>query len=101
MTSRFALLRDGSPEWADCERALTAAGLRLPLPHRAGWSTARRGVTSRCIALRSPDGCWAAAIGLQVAASRALPGFRVLRVERFGEGVPPALWPDAVRHWPR
>ena len=95
-TSRIALLRDGSPEWADCERALTAAGQRLPLPHRAGWSLARRGVTSRCMALRSADGGWAAAIGMQVSASRALPGFRVLRVERFGEAVPRALWPDAV-----
>ena len=31
------------------------------------------------------------------AASRALPGFRLLRVERFGEGVPRAHWAAAVR----
>jgi hypothetical protein len=96
MTPRVALLRDGSPEWEDCERALASAGLRLPLPHRVGWSVARRGTESRCIALRYSDGGWAAAIGIQVAPSRALPGFRVLRVERFGEALPPALWPGAV-----
>jgi GNAT acetyltransferase-like protein len=33
---------------------------------------------------------------LHSAATRALPGFRLLRVERFGEAVPPVLWAAAV-----
>jgi hypothetical protein len=35
-------------------------------------------------------------LGIHGASSRALPGFRVLRVERFGEAVPRALWAATV-----
>jgi hypothetical protein len=57
---------------------------------------ARRGIATWCVALRAPDGAYAAAFGVQEARSRALPGFRVLRVERFGEAVPRAQWVAAV-----
>ena len=90
------VLRDGSAEREACERSLATAGVRLPLPHRAGWPLARRGVESRCVALRGTDGHWAAAFAVDAVDSRALPGFRLLRVERFGEALPQALWSTAV-----
>ncbi len=93
---RVEVLREGSPGRAACERALGIAGLRLPLPHRSGWPLARRGVWSLLVAFREADGGWAGAVGLHSAASRALPGFRLLRVERFGEAMPSALWAAAV-----
>jgi len=89
------VFRDGS-ERDVCERSLATSGVRLPLPHRAGWSLARRGIESRCVALRTADGSWAAAFGVDAAESRAVPGFRVLRVERFGEAVPRPLWRAAT-----
>ena len=94
---RVEVLPEGSPDREACERALAIEGVRLPLPHRIGWPQARRGVASLLVALREPDGRCAAAFGMYSAASRALPGFRLLRVERFGEGVPRAHWAAAVR----
>jgi len=89
------VFRDGAERDA-CERSLATAGIRLPLPHRTGWSLARRGIESRCVAFRTTDGPWAAAFAVDAAESRAVPGFRVLRVERFGEAIPRPLWPAAI-----
>ncbi len=94
--ARVEILRDTSAEWAACEQSLASAGVRLPLPHRAGWTLARPGVESLCVALRAPDGRCTGAFGMHATASRALPGFRLLRVERFGEAMPCATWPAAV-----
>ncbi len=93
---RIELLRDGSAEREACERALANAGIRLPLPHRTGWTRVRRSTESVLVALRAAGGDWVGAFGLHVAASRALPGLRLLRVERFGEALPRALWTAAV-----
>ncbi len=94
--SGVEVFRDGSTEWEACERALAASGVRLPLPHRAGWAGARRGVEALLVVLRSANSSCATAIGVHAAASRAVPGFHLLRVERFGEAVPHALRPAAV-----
>ncbi|HVH68728.1 MAG TPA: GNAT family N-acetyltransferase [Gemmatimonadales bacterium] len=93
---RIDVMANSSDERAACERALARAGIRLPLPHRAAWAKTRPAVRSLLVALRGADGDWAAAVGMHAAASRALPGFRLLRVERFGETVPRALWRAAV-----
>ncbi len=93
---RFDVLDAGSAQWGACERALANADIRLPLPHRAGWARVRRGVSSQLVALRAADGAWVAAFGVCTSASRALPGFRLLRVDRFGEAVPRIAWADAV-----
>jgi len=93
---RGEVLRAGGAEWETCERALATAGVRLPLPHRAIWRLARRGSEPLFLALRASDGRCAGGFGIHAAPSRAFPGFRVLRVERFGEAVPPTLWAAAV-----
>lgn len=94
--SDLHVLRDGSAERDACERFLASAGVRLPLPHRTGWPLARRGIESRFVALGAHDGGWGAAFAVEAAESRAVPGFRVLRVERFGEALPRLWWPAAV-----
>src|SRR2546422_9924114 len=78
------------------ERSLALAGVRLALPHRAGWRLARKGIESLRVLLRAPDGSYAGAFVVQAGLSRAVPGFRVLRVERFGEALPRSLWAAAV-----
>jgi len=93
---RVEVLPEGSPDREACERALAAGGIRLPLPHRVGWPLARRGVASLLVALREADGGCAGAVGMYSAASRALPGFRLLRVERLGEALPYAVRAAAV-----
>ena len=95
-SSGVELLPDRSAEWEACERSLAAAGIRLPLPHRALWTLARRGVESLSVPLRALDGACVGAFVIQAGPSRALPGFRVLRVERFGEALPRGLWAAAV-----
>jgi len=92
----FQIFAHGSPEWESCHRALAAASVRIPLPHNPEWARARRGIESRGVGLRDPDGNWVAAFSVHVAPSRALPGFRLLRVERFGEGLPRSVWSTAV-----
>jgi len=90
--------RNGSPapERHAYEQALAARGIRLPLPHRAGWGQARRGVESLWLPLGAPDGSNPGAIAVDVGRARSLPGYRHLRVERLGETLPRAVWRDAV-----
>jgi len=96
LSSGVELLRDESAEGDALERSLALAGVRLALPHRAGWRLARKGVESLRVLLRAPDGSYAGAFVVQAGLSRAVPGFRVLRVERFGEALPRSLWAAAV-----
>ena len=96
LSSGVELLRDESAEGDALERSLALAGVRLALPHRAGWSLARKGIESLRVLLRAPDGSYAGAFVVQAGLSRAVPGFRVLRVERFGEALPRSLWAAAV-----
>ncbi len=85
-----------SQEYAAIERSLAESGVRLALPHRAAWTFARRKVDSHRVVVSGPDGTCVGAFGIDIAASRALPGFRLLRVERFGPGLPRGAWPAAV-----
>lgn len=79
-----ALFVDCSAERAGCERELLDAGLALPLPHRSVWAAAHPDRQSWFLAVRDPAGRPAAGCALEVTTSRALPGHRVLRVEKFG-----------------
>src|SRR5262249_23180061 len=88
-----------SPEFAACERALVDAGVRTALPHRADWDLARRKVDSQRVVLHAgaPSGPCVGAFGIDIGASRALPGYRLWRIERFGPGLPRGAWPVAVK----
>ena len=92
---RVTVLREAADREA-CQRSLIAAGIRLPLAHHAEWALARRGAQVLSVGLRGSDGGWAGAFSLQAVASRAVPGYRILRAERFGEALPQTQWVSAV-----
>jgi peptidoglycan pentaglycine glycine transferase (the first glycine) len=58
----------------------------LPLPHRAAWAAAHPGAETWLISVRDRREVCQFALGVQVHHSRALPGHRVLRVERLSPG---------------
>ena len=94
----ISLLRGLSPERERWERSLVDAGVPLALPHRAAWMTLNPGVRESwllCISDASGRPC--GAVALQVSPSRALPGSLLLRVERFGHGLPVAAHEAALR----
>jgi hypothetical protein len=92
------LLRSVSAEWEEFERELVDQGVPLPLPHRIAWArTQPVSQRSWLLGVRDRPVRSCGAVVLQVAPSRALPGHLLLRVERFGPGVPAAAR-NAVLH---
>jgi Acetyltransferase (GNAT) domain len=94
----ISLLRGSSAEREEWEKLLLDSGVALPLPHRASWATLQPAVRESwllCVrdASRRPCG----AVAVQVAPSRALPGSQLLRVERFGHGLPAAAHEAVLR----
>lgn len=94
----ISLLRGFSPERDDWEGRLLAAGVALPLPHRASWAalqpTARE---SWLLCVRDASHRACGAVAIQLSPSRALPGSQLLRVERFGHGLPSAAHEAVLR----
>ena len=92
---RVEVLHAPDDRWLANERARLAAGLSVPLPHRHAWAVERRPTRSVLVALDDAAGRPLGAAVVELAASRALPGFRIGRVERLGaSGLPshvPAL----------
>lgn len=79
----------GTPRWRDIESARLAAGLPVPLWHRAAWQDEVLDGSAVLVCAPEPDGSLpvtAAAVSLD--RSRALPGFRIARSERLGTHVP-------------
>jgi hypothetical protein len=75
---------------ADRERReleLAAAGVELPLVHRALWAELGSGAESWLVLLRDLTGRARAGFAIEAQPSRALPGHRLLRVQRFGHGL--------------
>lgn len=90
---RAAILFGVGAAWDRCERELAEQGEPLALPHRAAWIGAHPAAEGWLIAVRDGQDICRYAIGVQVHRSRALPGHRVLRVERLS----PARRPAAAR----
>lgn len=91
------LFVDLSAERAAFEHGLLDAGLALPLPHRSVWAAAHPDRQSWFLAVRDPAGRPAAGCALEVSTSRALPGHRVLRVEKFGPALTAAARMALIR----
>ena len=88
---RFTLLDRPGPERAFWELRLAAAGLHLPMADTLAWTVAT-GSESWFLGLEDREGRCRGGAAIHVQRSRALPGFRILRVERFGTGVDSAAW---------
>lgn len=74
-----------------CERELLAAGAPLPLPQRAAWLEAFGPAGARFVAVRDARGRCVGGLAFEVAQSRALPGHRLLRVQRYAPHPDPAV----------
>jgi hypothetical protein len=68
------------------EASLLGAGRCLPLPHRTAWLEAVGAGRGLFCAAEDPAGRCVAGFAIDVAPSRALPGHRLLRVERYVPG---------------
>lgn len=86
---------DAGEERARCEAELLRSGWHLPLSHRVAWDRAH-GTSSHFFAARRAGGAWSYAASLRSTPTHALPGHRVVRMDRFAP--PPdgelfdALW---------
>jgi hypothetical protein len=88
---RVTLLRGASSTRERLEQRLREVGRGLPLPHRSSWvSVQERPNDHWLLCVQDEAGQSCGAVGVQMSASRALPGHRLLRVERFGPGIPPS-----------
>lgn len=102
MSSRFRLgnftftLLDGlDPERMLWEWRVLSRGMHLPMADHAEWAR----VTGLPIWFLGVEGADRECLGgcaIQVHPSRALPGYRILRVERFGGSVESAAWDATV-----
>jgi hypothetical protein len=93
---RFRLLDSLGPERVFWESRVLAAGLYLPMADSAGWSRTL-GLRSWFLGVEDREGFCRGGAAIRVHSSRSLPGFRILRVERFGGNVPEAAH-DATLH---
>lgn len=90
---QVCLLRGPSATRARLERELQLAGYALPLQHRVSWVDAQRRPGDHWLLfVQDPAGRPCGAVGVQISPSRALPGHRLLRVERFGPGIQAAAY---------
>lgn len=71
------------------EREAIAAGVALAVPQRAVWLRVSGETDTTLLLARERHGTVVAAAGIGISISRALPGHRIYRLERYGEGPSP------------
>ena len=79
-----ALLEDDPTGWIELESELVRANVPVPLPNRVAWVQAHSNKRHRYLAVRSREGSAEAAAVVRLEGSRAIPGWRIARVERIG-----------------
>lgn len=89
---RIALMESPGPERALWEWRVLARGLALPMMDHWEWAAAL-GHETWFLGLENQAGFCMGGLALRVHSSRAVPGFRILRVERLGGN----LHPEACR----
>ncbi len=95
---QLTLLRGPSATRERFERGLRDAGWGLPMQHRSSWvSVQPRPNDHWLLCVQDAAGQPCGAVGVQISVSRALPGHRLLRVERFGPGIRPAAHAAALQ----
>lgn len=93
---RFTLVPQLGPERALLEWRASAAGYSLPMTHLAEWARSQR-LSQWYLSVEDAQGRCRGGVAIQSARSRAVPGFRILRVERLGGGVDHAAFPALIR----
>ena len=79
-----SLIRGLGSEREEAERELVAAGVNLPMSHRAVWAASLNGIEPWFLLVREANGRVCGGAAVEQAASRALPGHRILRLRRAG-----------------
>ena len=82
------LIRELGSKRDEAERELLEVGVPLPLSHRAVWAANVSHWEPWFLLLRGADGRALAGVGIEKVAMRAMPGYTLLRVRRFGSGLP-------------
>jgi hypothetical protein len=77
-----------SPQAAQWEQELAAAGFRLPFPHRMAAAELEPDPGPLLFMIRHGSGTVCGGFAVQRRTSHALPGHSLLRVERFGAALP-------------
>jgi DNA-binding MarR family transcriptional regulator len=82
------MIEEPGAAWEACEIELASRGAALPLYHRAVWARAglRSGVHTTLLVVRDAIGGCRAAVAIESARSRSLPGHRLLSILRLGIG---------------
>ena len=70
------------------ERELADVGFVLPLSCRAVWASNLNRWEPWFLVVKGTDGRACAGVGIEQAHTRAMPGYRILRVRRFGDSLP-------------
>jgi len=70
------------------EQELRAAGVPMAIADRAIWATEDRGLQPRFLLARDASGRACGGVAIEESRTRALPGHVVLKVRRFGNGLP-------------
>lgn len=87
---------DPGPLWIELEREMESAGLRSPLFHSSAWAAHDQTSRHRLITLRDPAGNLLPTTAVQIDRSRVLPTYHLLRVLRFGHGLPSSAWEPTI-----
>jgi hypothetical protein len=82
------LIRDLGSERDSAERELQDAGILLPLWHRAVWAEHISRWDHWFLLVRDANGRACGGLAVEKVMTRALPGHAILRVRKFGAGMP-------------
>ena len=95
---QVTVLRGPSATRERFERELREAGWGLPMQHRSSWVSLQPQPNDHwLLCVRDATGRPCGAVGVRMSVSRALPGHRLLRAERFGPGISPKAHAAALQ----
>jgi hypothetical protein len=86
-----SVLAGGAPGTAAAEAEWLSSAPIAPVQQRSAWPSAVAGGTWELVVARDMAGVLRGAVGLRSYPLRSLPGFRALRVLKFGHGLPAEL----------
>lgn len=91
------LIRGLGSERDDAEREVIEAGVSLPLQHRVVWAENLYRSEPLFLVVREGDGRVRAGFAIENLRTRAIPGYKTLRVVRFGGDLPIEVCQAAVQ----
>lgn len=89
-------LTDPGPLWTRIEAERRSSGAPASLFHHSAWASHDRKSRHRLLTVRDPAGLPLPGVAVQIDRSRVLPGHRLLRVHRFGHGLPTSTWEPLI-----